>query len=309
MILALVVERTDSWQNPPIWGDERLARGLQKYLARLPALTRVDLVSRHELLAADIDVALLFNPDLPHRAPCTLFWYQNDHDYDLRVLADTYDGLILASGYHRDEATRTLAGYPWTYEPVVCIDPELFPRRARTAHYPVVYLGNNIKGVERTERYVRPAIPFGLHLFGSYWDQPPYAACWHGPLKGLSSNTQVYTDADVVLSFHLQKHADWNMPVCRITEALACERIVISDKVGVDLFGGYVFWTDGEASLTALLDFWLIAGKEADRVKRVHGARQWVFEHCSMADQAARLAEFCAQVMQAGNGMTWPDRE
>lgn len=298
MIIALCTERTDSWQNPPIWGDERLARDLQQVLVHLHDIERVDLLNKTMPCAPDVDVCLRFQSYLPQTAPVTLLWYQNDHDYDLVSLADQYDGLLLASTSHGAEAERTLGGYPWTHEPVVCANPDRFPVCSPTDHYPVVYLGNNIKGPERTGRFLAPAIPYGLALFGSYWSDPPYAACNRGAVKGLASNNQVYRNADVVLSFHLQKHADWSMPVCRITEALLCERIVISDKVGCDLFTRHVVWTEGGADLSGQLGYWLNEATPEARVGMTAGARGYAVERFHVKDQAVRVAAFCRWAMR-----------
>jgi len=300
MIIAFCTERLGTWQNPPIWGDERLIIGVKKYLEQLPGVTRVDLYDKNTALAGDVDVSVHIQPGRSHkqRARKTVLWYQSDHPYSMIDLQEQYDGLLLASNHHAGLAAVELPdGYPWQREPVVYTDPDDFSVRPRTANYPVVYLGNNIKGKDTMNRYIMPALPHGLQLFGWGWDHTPLAGVSHGPLKGFMSTTQLYMNSAIVLACHLPKHREWDMPVVRATEAMMCRALVISDDVGRDIWGDRILYTEGRSHLDELLTYWL--AHQDERHEYIAGNRAYALQHLSFEKQARRMVPFFERVMNA----------
>ncbi len=295
MVVAFVTERIGTFHNPPAWGDERLAIGISKYLLMHKMIERVDILNKNMSPNNDVDIVILLQRIHPQRGSrATIYWYQNDHDYKFDDLVNDFDGLIFASTYHRDKALTDLPTlYPWIYEPVVYADPDEFPIRTPTDKINVVYLGNNIKGDAIRNKYIDPALPFGLRVYGTGFQNTPLAPVFRGPLRGLMSTSQLYTNTDIVLACHLEPHYRWNMPVVRATEGLLCKCLVISDRVGEHIYGDRVEFTDGGADMQSLLAYWI--DNEKERKQKIELNRAWAIGNLSMEIQASRIVTFLKQ--------------
>jgi len=265
---------------------------------------RVALYASGQSADADIDMLLVLNRDVIIPSSPTakdfrkVFWYQNSNEYDILDLEKVYDGIMFASDYHFNLMTERVASMSrpiqFCKEYVCYSDAEEFPELAKTKDISIVYLGNNIKGPENTQRYLVPAIPFGLEVYGSMWESGPMASVAKGPLRGLRSSAQLYANADIVLSFHLDKQRKWNMPVCRPTEAMLCNTLCITDSVGQDVWGGNVIYTKGGDDLAKILEYWKTRKDEIPA--RIEGNRRIAIEDLSIESQAERIAAFLTEV-------------
>jgi hypothetical protein len=301
MNVGISVPRTDTYLSPPIWGDERLARSLQKFLGNQKGIGRVDLYGRGMTVSNDIDIVLCMNHDVKHRGKKTVLWYQNSNEHDLRSLTNEYDGIMFASDHHFQAADHdwSMNDFPIPYclEYVCYSDPAEFPEMSRTKNVKIAYLGNNIKGPQNVERYLVPAIEFGLECYGSGWEHGPTAPVAKGALRGLMSSAQLYNNSEIVLSFHLDEHRKWGMPVCRPTEAMLCNALCITDEVGRDVWDHHVIFTDGDRDLADKLSYWTAHPEEVK--KFIVGNREYAIENLTVEIQAFRVGEFLKKVMDS----------
>jgi len=289
--IAFAVERLGTYQSTPVWGEERLVVSLAKHMTGLRSIESVQLLDK-STNPDNADIVIQMHNNMKHRGKkSTIYWYQNDHEYDIVKLSNQYDGLIFASRYHYDLASRILPDdYPFIREPVVYADPDEFPVLPRTDKLPIVYLGNNIKGAILTRRYLQPALPFGLRAYGTGWENSPISSAARGSLKGMMSTGQLYANSDIVIAFHLKRHHEWNLPVVRATEAILSRSLVISDHTGYDIWGDRILYTQGGKHLSELLEEWV--GQTAKIREFNRGSRLWAIEYLNISKQAARLREF-----------------
>ena len=94
-------------------------------------------------------------------------------------------------------------------------------------------------------RYIAPALPLGLVIYGNMWN-PPLSKVWKGKLP-MPDLPKLYSDCLINLNAHISEHAEMETINLRIYDILACGGFIISDYVQsiVDEFGDIVVCTDG----------------------------------------------------------------
>lgn len=175
-----------------------------------------------------------------------------------RLVADRYDAFLFTSARLRDNCNitdRPTAVAPFAvdledYRPV----PALVNNCQR-----VVFVGNNIRGRVINQRYLEPAIGYGLVIYGNAdgWDDP-LRHCCRGKIT-TAAEAAVYSAADICLNCHINEHIVHDTVNFRVYCILACGGFIISDRTATleRDFKDAVIFTDGDSDLAAKLDHFL----------------------------------------------------
>jgi spore maturation protein CgeB len=155
----------------------------------------------------------------------------------------------------------------------------------------VTFVGNNIRGERCNQRYLVPALPFGLAIYGNNaWQAPLVAACrGKVPMEELPA---LYAGSAVNLNAHIPDHVTFDTLNQRLYDILACGGFVISDRIDAleSVFEDAVLTTDGDDDLWAKLVCSLADGD--DRRRRADKGRRLVLDRHTYAHRSAAVVEF-----------------
>jgi spore maturation protein CgeB len=303
-----------------VQGDELVARCWSKYLARHPAVGRIVLYGQGQPHPGDLDLVIHFHPDLEgHPAARNFLYLQNVFPAELfpggtlgvfQKVKHRFDGFLFTS----QRLMRACA--PGAVIPFAT-DPELFrpgpgtggspatasaspgsgsgsgPNRSgpRPGAPAVTFVGNNIRGERCNQRYLVPALPFGLAIYGNNaWQAPLVAACrGKVPMEELPA---LYAGSPVNLNAHIPDHVAFDTLNQRLYDILACGGFVISDRIDAleSVFEDAVLTTDGDDDLWAKLVCSLADGD--DRRRRADKGRRLVLDRHTYAHRCAAVVEF-----------------
>jgi spore maturation protein CgeB len=162
------------------------------------------------------------------------------------------------------------------------VDTSVFYPREPSAElaHEVAYVGSDIKGEERTTRYLLPALRHGLGLYGN-WKLPRFKLrFWRRWTRTRSYQRRLaavergkipqedvpvlYSSAKVNLNFTAQDCVDWDVITLRTFEVLACKGFLISDRVeaAVHELPGCLVLTEGGDALSEQIAYYLARPEE-----------------------------------------------
>lgn len=286
-------------------GDELVGRCWQKYLTRHPEVEHVRLYGRAQAHPDDVDVVIHFHPDLEtHPRARNYLYLQNVFPAEMfeggtlgvfQRCKDRFDGYLFTS----ERLMKACA--PGAVIPFAT-DPEQFRPEAAGADRPafggnglpaVTFVGNNIRGERCNRRYLEPALPFGLALYGNNQWREPLASVCRGklPMEDLAA---LYTQCPVNLNAHIPDHIAFDTLNQRLYDILACGGFVISDRIDSleTVFEDAVMTTDGHDDLWARLAVSL--ADPAGRRRRAELGRRLVLERHSFAERSSAVVQFLA---------------
>ncbi|HBN10206.1 MAG TPA: hypothetical protein DD435_16730 [Cyanobacteria bacterium UBA8530] len=300
-----------------VLGDELYAESLAKELNLLPEVTGAEVYSPSHLPEQPLDVMIYMNDTAPDEmlARKHLLYLQNAYgngsDLKLEELrAHRYDGYAFISqtllSLHR------AAGYEGLFLPFG-VDAENFSPRPVDPKFSfeVAYVGNDIKGPERTNAYLFPALPFDFGLFGNWllprsrfriwknWGQPEYRKRFAKISRGKIPQEQVpvlYSSAKINLNCTAQDCVDWDVITLRSLEVMACDGFLISDRVpsAEHLLGDYAVFTDGGDDLGRKIDYYLL--HEGERRLRAEAGGRFVRDNFSMGSTSRNLLRYLKEL-------------
>ena len=264
-------------------GDELIARCWVKYLQRHDQVESVFLYGPQGAIDEPIDVLIHFNPHLElHPKAKNVLYLQNafpatDHPGGtvgvFQRACHRFDAYIFTSRKLMESCA------PGAIVPFAA-DPEMFfPQPTGRYALPVTFVGNNIRTFETNQRYLAPALPFGLVIYGGGWHMSPFVTAYRGKLP-MDDLAALYTDCAINLNAHIIEHREMNLINMRIYEILACGGFVMSDHVPavVEEFGDVVVSTDGDEDMWAKLVRYL--PDDAERKRRsIEGRRRVLARH------------------------------
>ena len=288
-----------------VQGDELVARCWQKYLTRLREVHAVTLYGPGNAPPKDVDVVIHFHPELePHPTARNFLYLQNVFPAEMyeggtvgvfQRAKDRFEGYLFTS----DRLMKACA--PGGVIPFAT-DPELFKPTSPTSQtsrkpdndWPAVtFVGNNIRGERCNQRYLQPALPFGLAIYGNNLWEAPLASVCRGKLA-MESLPALYTTCDVNLNAHIPDHIAFDTPNQRLYDILACGGFSISDRIDSleATFEDAVVTTDGDDDLWAKLVRTL--ADPADRKRRGETGRRLVLDRHTYAHRSADVVKFLA---------------
>jgi hypothetical protein len=270
-----------------VQGDEMVARAWVKYLARD---SRVELVELNGLEPADVCVS--FTPLAKGSTGLQVLYLQNvfpEPEWPggtLGMFAKArphFDAFVFPSPGLRD---RCCDGLVLQF----AVDHEVFyPRPPAELAWPVVFVGNNIRDRDTTERYILACRDQGLVVFGNpaAWNDP---VC-HGKCS-VEAEAQAYSAAAVCLNAHLREHLEYGSFNYRIFCALACGGFMVSDwspHLEAE-FGGCLAFTDGGEELRRVVGHFLRHPHETLPFREA--GRRLVLERHTFAHRMTNLVDW-----------------
>lgn len=285
-------------------GDAGMADGWAKYLRRRGDVTRVDIIGagKHPL-PDDADVVIHFQHWLPlHPTAKNIFYAQNAWEkgsvppgfgypvdgtaHVANLMRPRFDALIFTSQGLKDDSECAGAVIPFATDPEVMF----YQPDERFAH-PVCFVGSDIRGPAANERYLIPAIPHGLVIYGGPYTDARLQAVHRGRLSA-EDLPKVYSSARVNLNVTMPEHIRNGLVNQRIYEVLACEGTVLSDwHEGMEMMKNWVLGTAGaEQMAAALADDIVLGGGGSD------GCRDFILQNHTYAHRMALLMKFLGEI-------------
>jgi spore maturation protein CgeB len=187
-----------------------------------------------------------------------VLWVQNDWDFrtlgqDIHAFDNKYTLILHASEVFQKQ-------HSGSYFFRMPADPEMYEPTKPCIRFPltdIVYVSNNIKPYYN-EEWIKPlAEHFGVErftIYGSVWGGSGLEKYCKGAPPGLVV-PDIFASSKIILSIHLEDHRKYNVTTCRIPEALLAGKPVISDKVGEDCYGDYVYYGDNGKHLIELSEY------------------------------------------------------
>lgn len=277
-------------------GDELYFEAIAKYLRKIPDIESAEVYAPNFLPEKKIDFMIHLNDTAPNGyADREVLYLQNGYSEGndrvlMRLSKNGYDGYILLSEsmlevHHANGLEGVVV--PFGADTEYCRPRPPDPSLA----YDVAFVGNDIKGTERTERFLMPATRFNLGLFGN-WALPPKKGMerivpylrdrkhpsYRVALSRISKGKipydllpDLYSNAKINLNFTLQDSVNWDLLTNRPFEVLACGGFLISDRYpGIEkaLHGGAAF-TDGNEDQIEKIEYYLERPEERARIAKL----------------------------------------
>ncbi|MDD4600825.1 hypothetical protein SDC9_11414 [bioreactor metagenome] len=299
----------DSNQLGQIVGEEKYAKSICKELVKLNGVASAQVFNPSILPSEKLDVMIHLNDTWPNSyAYKHVLYFQNFYhqgsDIVLRQLQQRgFDGYAFFSQRLLD--LHLQSGYRGIFLPLAADTTIFQPMPQRPSHqFDVVYIGNDIKGKERTMRYLHPATQFNFGLFG-YWNQPwnsmSSGELWSKLSKGPVTRKQsasIYSNAKIVLNYTSEDSIKWDAMNLRFFEVLACRSFLISDRVpsAKREFHDCMVFTDGGEDLTEKINYYLATPEERNEI--AERGYQYVTKYATVQVRAQELFNYLLQILR-----------
>ncbi|SJZ68030.1 spore maturation protein CgeB [Trichlorobacter thiogenes] len=297
-----------------VLGDELIGESLVRAFRRLPEIDWCELYAPNHLPDRALDIMIYMNENEPVKewARRHVLYMQNAYgdgsDAVLRKFQSRkYDGYAFIS--KRLLQLHLAEGYGGIFLPFG-VDVETFrpvPKEACYA-FDVAYVGSDIKGEERTVRYLVPATGYNFGLFGNWviprsrfriwknWGKRPnYQKTFEKLSRGKIPQADVpilYSSTQINLNCTAQDCVDWDVITLRTLEVLACKGFLITDRVSAaerELDGCVVF-TDGDDDLVKKIRYYLDHPQERDAIALK--GYQYVIQHATIERRAEKFLAY-----------------
>lgn len=301
-------------------GEEYYIETMCRYLRQLPEVESAELYAPNNRPEKKLDVMVHLNDAAPvDAADRNVLYPQNGYsqgsDVALEELTKNgYDGYILLSEkllkVHRSK------GFDGVHIPYG-VDTEVFRPRDKdpALAFDVSYAGNDIKGKERTGRYLLPATRFDLGLYGNWAIGNPirndilsrFGMSYYERHRVILSKISrgniapsqlptLYSSSRINLNVTQQDAVDWDFLILRPLEVMACGGFLISDRIPClerEFVGGAVF-TDGGRDLVEKIDVHL--GDEGSRERIARRGMELVRERHTIQDRARAVYDYLSKI-------------
>lgn len=300
-----------------VLGDELYALSLAKAMRQVDPNIEAEVYAPNRLPTEKLDVMVYMNDNAPDPAWASksVLYLQNAYgegaDQKLASLrAHDYDGYAFIS--HRLFSMHEAEGHSGIFLPFG-VDVTTFYPRALEAElaFDVAYVGNDIKGVERSEAYLEPAADFNFGLYGNWyvprarvriwknWFHPRYKRRFERLSRGKIPQEQVpalYSSSKINLNCTAQDCVDWDVITLRTLEVLACDGFLISDRVpsAESLLGDFVVFTNGHGDLKEKIAFYI--ANDEKRKMRAQAGGKYVRENFSVQATASNLLKYLREI-------------
>lgn len=251
---SILLEKTGTLRSSWVWGDEVLAQGLAKALARShPA--RV--VSEDDIVTGVVDlsndIVVYFRERFPKRlGRHNILWLQNAResfhanlsrdDWQKLCLDDQiaeFDAIGCASSHWASRVTE-LGGRGFYFPQFADVDVFRPSPPDFGVRLDLVYVSNNIKGEAVSREFLYPLCDYAARegvrfsIYGGGWQDAErfdlVRPFWKGPAPS-HTVPMIYSSSKIVLNLHMSSHRSEGVITSRIYEALACGARVMSDSV------------------------------------------------------------------------------
>lgn len=289
-------------------GDELYGESMCRALSSMDGVTSAELFAPNYPPPSGLNVMVYLNDTRPMKetADKHVLYVQNSFaDGSDKVLDGLYE--YSYNGYAFISARLLEAhknkGYNGIFLPFG-VEPTLFKPMPKVEKYAfdVAYVGNDIKGKERTMLYIYPAMNYNFGLFGNWqipisrkvmrWKNEHYQKVFYKTSRGKIPQEAIpylYSSAKINLNCTAQDSVDCDVITLRTLEVLACKGFVISDRVPIAVkeLSGCVAFTYGGNDLTEKIDYYLARPDERNAMALC--GYDYVIKHATVQ---ARAREF-----------------
>jgi spore maturation protein CgeB len=304
-------------------GDELLAESFCRALRKFDDVEEVSSYAPNAPIKRPLDAVIYLNDNPPCRkwGKKHILYLQSGYEFPdtiekflQRFYEHNYDGYIFFAKPLLDAHEKN--GREGIYLPFG-VDTAAFSPRDESDKYKceVSYVGNDIKGTERTMRYLYPALAFDFALYGNweiprhrfrFWKNrnldrglPPYKKAFRDRSRGRIPQEDVpvlYSSSRINLNCTLQSCAEWDVITLRAYEVLACKGFLITDKIpsAESILKGKAVFTDGGDDLVEKIRYYLAHGEERRAV--AERGYKHVIEYGSITSRAETLIKYLRRI-------------
>lgn len=309
-----------SRQQGNVIGDELLGESLAAAINKAIPECKAALYAPNYLPKDRLDVMVYLNDNQPNEAYAKshVLYLQNggygEHAQVLlaRLYKNHYDGYIFFSNklleLHRQQGLKGIF-LPFG------VDLDLFKPVTLAAQYSheVAYVGNNIKGLKPTQKYISPALNFDFGLYGNWSMSQHRLRFWKNwDLRGRAMYKKLskislgripqedmptlYSSSKINLNCTLQDCIDWDVITLRTYEVLACKGFLISDIVPIaqKTLEGCVVFTKGGEHLSDQIAYYLGHTKEREEIAQ--NGYDYVLKNASITARAKELYAYLEEL-------------
>ena len=296
-------------------GDALVAETLCKNLRKLSEVESAEVYAHDSPFRTHLD-AIYMNgsqPILSQAGKHILYWQNGFAEEDIETFfrkywSYGYDGYAFFS---RALLERHMAsGRNGIYLPFCADTSFYYPRDPEDRlKFDVAYVGNDIKGVQTSMKYIYPAVDSGFALFGN-WTIPkrekfrieaaPYRKKFDEISRGRIPEEDVpimYSSSKIILNTNIPQSRELGVISLRTFQVLACRGFLISDPVyGMEEeLKGCVVFTEGYADLRDKIRYYL-AHEDERRAIAQKGYEYVTGRSQSAASLAERLYTYLKEV-------------
>jgi spore maturation protein CgeB len=298
-------------------GDELFGESLCKSINKQFTDIKAELYAPNYIPKERLDLMIYLNETIVinEYAKKNIFYLQNAYDKEDyktvvdRIVKNNYDGYIFFSKKIKDYYDINYKT-PYSLYLPFGVDADFFsPQNVDPKfNFDCAYIGNDIKGEERSMKFLYPAVDFNFGLFGNWKIQKSRFKIWKNfkkvPLykktferisKGKIAQEDVpklYSSAKINLNVTAQSCIDWDVITLRTYEVLACRGFLITDKVpAAELtMKDCMVFTDGDDDLKEKIRYYL--KNKDERIKISQRGYEYVNDNDSINNRAKELIKF-----------------
>lgn len=302
-----------------VLGDELLGDSMCGALLKNSNVELCELYAPNYLPDRKLDVMIYLNDIKPNNnwAAKHVLYLQNAYgdgsDNILKKLQHFgYDGYAFIS--ERLLQIHRSSGYNGIFLPFGVDTETFYPRKLESDYaFDVAYIGNDIKGEYRTNKYLLPAAKFNMGLFGTWkiprarvyiwknWQkQPEYRKIFDKLSRGKIPQEKVpilYSSAKINLNCTIQDCVDWDVITLRTYEVLACKGFLITDKIPVaeKTMEKCMVFTDGGDDLLEKIEYYL--DHETERKRIAQQGYEYVIKHATIDARMNELVKYLEEIL------------
>lgn len=289
-------------------GDEMAANSLRRELLRFTGVTSCELFNGAP--KEKLDIIVYWHDNSPNKkwAKKSIFYFQNGYNEGsdkklFELYQNNYDGFMFFSKplylLHKG------LGYSGAFIPAAADEQHFKPMKpAEKYAFDVTYVGNDIKGIERTMRYLYPATKFNFGLFGNWNTKIWWTRYYRRVFKRISKGQipfedlpLLYNSAKIILNCTLQDNVNWDIITGRTYDILACNAFLITDVVpsAVEKFSDNVVFTSGGVDLGKKIKYYL--RHDDERKKIASGGRKKILAGDTYKHRAQLMVKYFKEIL------------
>ena len=298
-------------------GDELFGESICKSIKKHFKDVQVELYAPNYIPKEKLDLMVYLNETIikSEYANKNVFYLQNAYDKEEykvvvdRIVKNNYNGFIFFSKKIKDYYDANYNS-PYSLYLPFGVDTDFFYPRAYDPRFDFdcAYIGNDIKGEERTMKFLYPAVDFNFGLFGNWKVQKARFKIWKNfkktPFfkktfekisKGKIMQEEVpklYSSAKINLNCTAQSCVDWDVVTLRTYEVLACKGFLISDMVPMagQTMEDCIVFTKGDNDLKEKIRYYL--KNKNERMKIAQAGYDYIRDNASIDKRAKELMEY-----------------
>ncbi len=297
-----------------VLGDELYAESLANTFRSFPCIHSAEVYAPNYMPSKKLDAMIYLNDSEPLERYSSkhVLYMQNNYGEGSEVALNQfqsigYDGFAFISNRLLNQ--HVADGYTGIYLPFGVDTALFYPRKKQKEYvYDVAYIGNDIKGKERTNKYLFPARKYNFGLYGNWAIPKPGFRIWrhfirHDEYKKVFekiSNGRIpqeevpilYSSSLINLNCTAQDCVNWDVITLRIYEVLACKGFLITDEVPLSAtsLDGCAVFTEGGEDLNEKIEYFLERPLLRDEISE--NGHQTVIKNASISARANELKNY-----------------